>query len=88
MAAIERCAGYRIYNLGNSRPVSLTELVAAIEEAMVKNAVIELQPLQAGDVERTFADVTLAKAELGYRPTTDLATGLKHFVAWFRATNR
>ena len=88
MAAIERCSGYRIYNLGNSRPVSLTELVAAIEEALGKKAVIERQPLQAGDVERTFADVTLAEAELGYRPTTDLATGLKHFVAWFRATNR
>ncbi|MHC4092147.1 MAG: NAD-dependent epimerase/dehydratase family protein [Planctomycetota bacterium] len=87
-AAVDRCAGYRIYNLGRSESVSLSDLIAAIEAALGRRAVIERQPRQPGDVERTFADTSLAEAELGYRPSTDLATGLKNFVAWFRDSNR
>lgn len=84
MAAVERCEGYRIYNLGESQPISLTELIAALERALGKKAVIERHPVQPGDVERTFADVSSARAELGYKPSIDLATGLERFVAWFR----
>jgi UDP-glucuronate 4-epimerase len=82
--AMERCAGYRIYNLGESRPVSLSDLIAAIEQALGKQAVIERLPPQAGDVDRTYADVTLAMKELDYRPATHLADGLARFVEWFR----
>jgi UDP-glucuronate 4-epimerase len=87
IAAVERCKGYRIYNLGESRPVSLSDLIAAIEKALGKTAVIERLPLQPGDVVCTFADTSLAEAELGYKPGTDLQTGLQRFVAWFREVN-
>jgi len=82
--AIERCGGYRLYNLGESRPVSLSDLIAAIERALGKRAIIQRLPPQAGDVEKTFADVSLAVRELGYRPSTTLEHGLRKFVEWFR----
>ena len=86
LAAMERCKGYRIYNLGESEPVSLRDLIAAIEQAVGKNAVIERMPLQPGDVDRTFADITRAKAELGYAPHTSIKEGLARFVQWYRSS--
>ena len=83
-AAIDRCDGYRIYNLGHANPVSLDDLIAALESALGKKAVIDRQPLQPGDVQQTYANVDRARAELGYEPATDLETGLRHFVNWFR----
>jgi UDP-glucuronate 4-epimerase len=85
LAAVERCKGYHIYNLGNSNPVSLSALIAAIEAALGKKADIRRLPLQAGDVDRTFADVTRAREDLGYSPATDLREGLKRFVEWLRS---
>ncbi len=82
--SIERCDGYRIYNLGESQPIRLDELIAAIEKALGKQAVINRLPTQPGDVDRTFADVTLAKKELGYNPSTHIDEGLTNFVKWFR----
>ena len=82
--ALERCAGYHVYNLGHSDPVKLSDLIAAIEEALGKQAQINRLPLQPGDVDRTYADLTLSRAELGFEPTTDLRTGLANFVAWLR----
>ena len=87
LAAIDHCKGFNIYNLGESQPIVLRDLVAAIEKALGKKAVIDQQPLQPGDVQRTFADISLARKELGYDPSTDLATGLEHFVTWFRGNN-
>jgi UDP-glucuronate 4-epimerase len=87
LAAIDRCDGYRIYNLGNANPVSLDELIAAIESALGRKAVIDRQPLQPGDVHQTYADVDRARADLGYEPKTDLQTGLRRFVHWFRKSN-
>ncbi len=84
MRAIQHCQGYRIYNLGESQPVSLSDLITSLEEALGSKAIIDRQPLQPGDVERTYADVTLAGKELGYQPSTDLRTGLARFVKWFR----
>ncbi len=85
LAAIDLCRGYHIYNLGESQPIVLRDLVAAIEKALAKKAVIDRQPLQPGDVNRTFADISLARKELGYNPSTDLAKGLESFVTWFRS---
>lgn len=85
MAAVQRCDGFSIYNLGGSQPVSLSDMIAAIEEALGKTAKIERLPLQPGDVKTTYADVSLARKALGYEPRTSLAAGLKEFVAWFRA---
>lgn len=84
-AAMERCAGFHVYNLGESRPVSLADLIAAIEQALGKKAIIERLPVQPGDVDRTYADVSLAVRELGYEPRTELSVGLAKFVEWFRA---
>lgn len=83
-AAIDRVGGFRIYNLGESRPVSLSDLIAALERALGKKAIIERLPPQPGDVDQTFADVSLARKELGYDPHTDIDTGLARFVTWLR----
>ncbi len=88
MAAVDRCDRYRVYNLGGSHPVSLKTLVEEIEKAVGKTAVIHRKPTQPGDVERTFADVARARAELGYEPKVSLNEGLRRFVAWFREYGR
>lgn len=84
VAAIDRCTGYDIYNLGESRPVSVNDLIADLEFALGKKAVKNYLPLQPGDVDRTFADVSKAERDLGYKPATDIRTGLARFVAWLR----
>jgi UDP-glucuronate 4-epimerase len=84
MAAIDKCAGYNIYNLGESRPITVNTLIAEIEKALGKKAKIERLALQPGDVERTYADVTKARRDLGYNPNTEISDGLKSFVEWFR----
>jgi UDP-glucuronate 4-epimerase len=84
MGAIEHCEGYEIYNLGESRPVRLDELIGEIEKALGKKAIINRQPVQPGDVIQTYADVAKAKAKLGYNPQTDIAEGLEKFVAWLK----
>jgi UDP-glucuronate 4-epimerase len=83
--AIERCNSFRIFNLGESRPVSVSKLVSLLEKALGKKAKIERLPPQPGDVERTYADVSLAQRELGYEPKIDIRDGLSKFVEWFRS---
>jgi UDP-glucuronate 4-epimerase len=84
VAAIERCTDYQIYNLGESQPISVTDLITELENALGKTATRRFLPPQPGDVERTYADVTKAEIQLGYQPSTSIATGLAHFVAWLR----
>ncbi|MBE0536453.1 MAG: GDP-mannose 4,6-dehydratase [Phycisphaerae bacterium] len=84
-AAIDACEGYEIYNLGESRPIRLDALIAAIETALGKKAILQHLPMQPGDVNRTYADVRKAAAALGYQPRTGIETGLKRFVEWFRS---
>ena len=74
-----------VFNLGESQTTTLNELIAAIERAVGKRAVIERMPEQPGDVPLTFADISKAKAQLGYRPTTKIADGIPRFVEWFRS---
>ncbi|MDD5063236.1 MAG: GDP-mannose 4,6-dehydratase [Phycisphaerae bacterium] len=83
-AAMDKCAGFHLYNLGESRPISVSNLIAEIEKALGKKAVKKYLPPQPGDVERTFADVTKAVNELGYKPDTMIQTGLAKFVEWLR----
>jgi UDP-glucuronate 4-epimerase len=71
-------------NLGNSSPVKLSELVAAIEHATGKKARCNHLPLQPGDVSLTWADIAKAGNALGYHPQTKLAEGLSRFVEWYR----
>jgi UDP-glucuronate 4-epimerase len=84
VASMERCQGYNIYNLGESRPVRLDVLIAELEKALGKKAILNRLPEQPGDVNRTFADVQKAVRELNYQPNTHLADGLKRFVEWLR----
>ena len=84
-AAIDRCHGYEIYNLGESRPVRLDQLINKIEKALDKKAIIDRKPEQPGDVKQTYASVTKAKQQLGYNPNTEIVAGLDKFVKWFRA---
>jgi UDP-glucuronate 4-epimerase len=83
--ALDRSKGLRTWNIGGSRPVSLSDLVAALEAATGRKAAVERLPDQSGDVPWTCADVSLAKAELGWEPRTSLEEGLRRFVAWYRA---
>ncbi len=87
IAAINRCDGYNIYNLGESRPITVNNLIAEIEKALAKNATKEHLPLQPGDVIRTYADVAKARTELGYKPKTEISEGLKRFIDWLRQPN-
>lgn len=77
--------GYRIWNLGGDHPVTLTELVETVAAVVGREPVIERQPMQPGDVERTWADLTRAKDELGYRPVTTLREGIERQHAWLAA---
>jgi UDP-glucuronate 4-epimerase len=84
VAAMDCCTGYEIYNLGESQPISVNDLIAELEHALGKKATRQYLPPQPGDVDRTYADVTKAESHLGYKPSTDIRTGLARFVAWFR----
>jgi UDP-glucuronate 4-epimerase len=80
-------APFEVFNLGNSHPVKLVELVDLLERATGRKAIREYKPLQAGDVPLTWADISKAERLLGYRPATQLEEGLKRFVAWYRAAD-
>ena len=73
---------YETINLGNHLPVPLLELIKAVGEAVGVRPQLEFQPMQAGDVDVTYADISRARALLGYAPQTPLAEGLRQFVAW------
>jgi UDP-glucuronate 4-epimerase len=83
--ALTRLNGFNIYNLGESRVIKLTQIVRTIELALNKQAVLDKQPLQPGDVQKTYADITKARNELGYDPKYDLEIGIQHFVSWYKA---
>ena len=75
---------FEVFNLGNSHPVKLAEMIELLERATGKNAILEPNPPQAGDVPLTWADISKACRLLGYRPATRLEQGLEQFVAWYR----
>lgn len=85
VAAIDKCEGFNVYNLGESRPITVNDLIAEIENALGKKAIKEYLPLQPGDVERTYADVTKAAQDLGYTPSTSIRAGLMEFATWLHA---
>jgi len=84
LAALDNPAGYEIYNLGRSDPVSLREMVKTLERALGKRATITPMPEQPGDVRTTYADVSKARRRLGYEPKVEFEAGIQRFVAWWR----
>ncbi|MHC4132521.1 MAG: GDP-mannose 4,6-dehydratase [Planctomycetota bacterium] len=84
IAAIDKCEGYHLYNLGESQTISVNDLVTELESVLGKKAEKQFLPSQPGDIEKTCADITRAINDLGYNPSTDIHTGLKKFVTWLR----
>ncbi len=78
-------APWRVYNIGNSRPVELLDYIAAIERCTGRKATMNLLPLQPGDVPDTMADVEALERDTGYRPSTTVETGIARFIDWYRA---
>ncbi|MBK9484336.1 MAG: GDP-mannose 4,6-dehydratase [Chitinophagaceae bacterium] len=90
-SALEYCLNntgvYTTVNLGNNKPVKLNELVDIIYAAMGKEKNVVYEAMQAGDVDITFADITKAGELLNYKPATDLAEGIRKFIAWYNTRN-
>jgi UDP-glucuronate 4-epimerase len=81
--AFNHLDGYHIYNLGESKVISLHHLLHTIEKALGKKAILNHLPLQAGDVTKTYADISKARSEIGYNPKYDFETGIDKFVKWY-----
>ncbi len=84
IACTEKEFGFDIFNLGESQTVRLDRLIRLLEDALGKKAVIDRQPPQPGDVPITSADVSKARARLGYSPRVNIEQGIPLFVDWFR----
>jgi UDP-glucuronate 4-epimerase len=78
-------APHAVYNLGNDQPEALIDFVALIGKACGVDPVLELLPMQPGDVTATWADIGPARHDLGYDPVTPLAIGIPRFIDWYRA---
>jgi UDP-glucuronate 4-epimerase len=76
-------APYRLFNIGNNRPVPLLDFIAALEEALGRKAKMNLLPMQPGDVPSTMADVSELEAAVGFRPSTTIREGIGRFVNWY-----
>jgi UDP-glucuronate 4-epimerase len=77
-------APWRVYNIGNNKPVELLELVRLLEQTIGKQAIRELLPMQPGDVPATYADVDDLMRDVGFRPLTPIAEGIARFITWYR----
>jgi len=85
VACTEHEFGYEIFNLGESQVTSLNRMIELLEDALGRKAVIDRQPVQAGDVPLTYADISKAQARLGYDPKVKIEQGIRLFVDWFRS---
>lgn len=74
-----------VYNIGNNRPERLLDFIHTLEEAIGRRAEIRFLPMQPGDVEKTFADISETQRDFGFAPTTGIGEGLRRFVDWYRA---
>lgn len=88
VAAIDRDLGFEIINLGESRTTTLSTLVGIIEKELGKKAELNKLPIQPGDVEITFADVSKARRLLDYKPSTTIEDGVHRFIEWFKSSSR
>ena len=77
-------APYRVFNIGNHQSVDLLHFISVLENAIGKKAIINLMPMQAGDVPNTYADIESLNKAVGYIPTTSIEVGVPRFVEWYR----
>ena len=76
-------APYRIYNIGNSKPVNLMRYIEVLEQCLGRKAIMDFQPMQPGDVPETYADTSELQKAVGYKPDTPIEVGVKRFVDWY-----
>lgn len=86
MGVEARADGYDVVNLGESETTTLIDLIRMLEKITGRTADIHFQPMQKGDVDRTFARIDHAREAYGYHPETDMETGLRRFVDWYQKT--
>ena len=77
-------ASYRLFNIGNNNPIKLLDFIAAIEQALGKQATKDMMPIQPGDVAATYANIDDLIDQVGYRPNTPIEKGIKQFVDWYQ----
>jgi UDP-glucuronate 4-epimerase len=77
-------APYKVFNIGNSKPVKLMDFIHAIEENLGKKAIIEYLPMQAGDVRKTWADVEELQSIYEFKPKYGTEYGIREFIHWFK----
>ena len=87
LSATEKQFKFEIINLGNSDPIQLKEFIEIIESILEKKAVINQKEMPPGDVDITYADISKAKKLLNYDPSTDIKTGMKKFIKWYKKNN-
>lgn len=88
IACTEKKFGFEIINLGESQTVTLSRLIELLEKELGKTAKVDRQPVQAGDVPITFANIDKARKLLGYNPSIKIEQGIKLFVDWFRSSRK
>ncbi len=81
-------APYKIYNIGNNKPIKLMDFINTLEKLIGKKAKIEFLPMQQGDVKETYADISDLHADVGFYPSTTIEEGLTHFVNWYNKYNK
>jgi UDP-glucuronate 4-epimerase len=75
---------HKVYNLGNHKSEKLTDYIAALEQALQRKAIVQLEPMQPGDVQSTYADIDASRRDLGFEPTTPISMGVPKFVEWYK----
>ncbi len=75
---------HKIYNIGNNKPVKLTDFISILEKHLGKKAKVEYFPIQPGDVYKTFADIDALIRDINYKPVVSIDEGLKKFVKWYQ----
>jgi UDP-glucuronate 4-epimerase len=78
---------YRLFNIGHSQPVALMDFIHTMEAAIKKKAILEMYPMQSGDVKITYADTTGLEKAVGYKPSTELKEGIRRFIEWWEIEN-
>jgi UDP-glucuronate 4-epimerase len=76
--------GHSVYNLGNNKPEDLNDIIQILESTIGKKAVINFSPMQPGDVEATWADISDSIRDLSFKPITTIHTGIPKFVEWYK----
>ena len=84
-AAIDKNYKCEVFNLGNHRSEKLMDMIGLLEKELDKKATIDFQPMQAGDVKESFADINKSIEKLGYNPRTSINDGIPYFIKWYRA---